>query len=154
MAKSKANTTPLWRFLFLVYSASMIWLLFFRSDSRNLGLPYKELLRQNTNLIPFYTTKNYLHVLQYSTDRYMRTHCFLNLAGNIVLFIPAGWLLPRLWGWLRNFFRFFTFCAGLIFLVETVQLFTLLGRFDIDDLILNLSGMILGFILFHLGHRR
>ena len=114
----------------------------------------KELLRQNTNLVPFYTTKNYLHVLKYSTDRYMRTHCFMNLSGNIVLFIPAGWLLPRLWGWLQNFFRFFAFCAGLIFLVETVQLFTLLGRFDIDDLILNLSGMILGFILFHLGQPR
>ena len=78
----------------------------------------------------------------------MRTHCFMNLAGNIVLFIPAGWLLPRLWVWMRNFFRFFALCAGVIFLVETVQLFTLLGRFDIDDLILNLFGMILGFILF------
>ena len=154
MAKSKVNATPFWRFAFLVYCAVMIWLLFFRSDSRNLGLPYKELLRQNTNLVPFYTTKNYLHVLKYSTDRYMRTHCFMNLSGNIVLFIPAGWLLPRLWGWLQNFFRFFAFCAGLIFLVETVQLFTLLGRFDIDDLILNLSGMILGFILFHLGQPR
>ena len=132
----------------------MIWLLFFRSESRDLSLPYKELLRQNTNLVPFYTTKNYLHVLQNSTDRYMRTHCFMNLAGNVVLFIPAGWLLPRLWGRLRNFFRFFVLCTGIIFLVETAQLFSLLGRFDIDDLILNLFGMILGFILFHLGRRR
>ncbi len=154
MTKQKLNTTPLWRFAFLVYCAVMIWLLFFRSDSRNPDLPYKELLRQNTSMIPFYTTKNYLYVLKHSADRYMRTHCFMNLGGNILLFIPAGWLLPRLWGWLRNFFRFFAFCAGVIFLVETVQLFTLLGRFDIDDLILNLSGMTVGFILFHLGRRR
>mgnify|MGYP003294232603 CR=1 FL=1 len=148
MAKRKANTTPIWQFLFSVYCTVMLWLLFFRSDSRYPGLPYKELLQQNTNLIPFYTIKNYLHVLQYSADRYMRTHCFMNLAGNIVLFIPAGWLLPKLWGWLRNFFRFFIFCTGVIFLVETLQLFTLLGRFDIDDLILNLFGMVLGFVLF------
>ena len=154
MAKQKVNTTPFWRFAFLVYCAVMFWLLFFRSDSRNLGLPYKELLQQNTNLVPFYTTKNYLYVLKNSTDRYMRTHCFMNLTGNIVLFIPAGWLLSRLWERLRNFFRFFAVCAGIIFLVETVQLFSLLGRFDIDDLILNLLGMILGFILFHLGRRR
>ena len=132
----------------------MLWLLFFRSDSRDFGLPYKALLRQNTNLVPFYTTKNYLYVLKNSTDRYMRTHCFLNLAGNIVLFIPAGWLLPRLWERLQNFFRFFAVCIGVMFLVETLQLFSLLGRFDIDDLILNLFGMILGFILFQLGRRR
>ncbi len=132
----------------------MLWLLFGRSDSRNLDLPYKAILRQNTNLVPFYTVKNYLRVLEHSADRYMRAHCFLNLSGNVLLFIPAGWLLPRLWAWLQNFFRFFCFCAGVIFLVEILQLFTLLGRFDIDDLILNLSGMILGFILFHLGRRR
>jgi len=154
MAKQKLNTTPLWRFAFLVYCAVMIWLLFFRSDSRVTGLPYKDLLRQNTSLVPFYTTKNYLYVLKHSTDRYMRTHCFMNLAGNIVLFIPAGWLLPRLWVWMRNFFRFFAFCAGVIFLVETVQLFTLLGRFDIDDLILNLFGMVLGFILFAVKRKK
>jgi len=154
MAKRKLNATPFWRFAFLVYCAVMLWLLFFRSESRNAGLPYKELLKQNTNLVPFYTTKNYLHVLRYSTDRYMRVHCFINLGGNILLFVPAGWLLPRIWGKLRNFFRFIALCAGVIFLVETVQLFTLLGRFDIDDLILNLAGMVLGFILFHLGHRR
>ena len=137
-----------WRFVFWVYCAAMLWLLFFRSDSRNAGLPYKELLLQNTNLIPFYTTKNYLHMLMHSADPYIRNHCFINLGGNILLFIPAGWLLPRIWVKFRNFFRFFALCAGVIFLVETVQLFTLLGRFDIDDLILNLSGMVLGFILY------
>ena len=154
MAKQKVNSTPFWRLIFLAYCAVMLWLLFFRSDNRDLNLPYKALLQQNTNLIPFYTTKNYLYVLQNSTDRYMRTHCFMNLAGNIILFIPIGWLLPRLWVELRNFFRFFAVCIGVMFLVETVQLFSLLGRFDIDDLMLNLFGMVLGFILFHLGRRR
>ena len=154
MAKQKLNTTPLWRFAFLVYCAVMLWLLFFRSDSRNSGLPYKELLRQNANLVPFYTIKNYLYVLKNSADRYMRTHCFMNLGGNILLFVPAGWLLPRLWERLRNFFRFFAVCAGVMFLVETVQLFSLLGRFDIDDLILNLFGMVLGFILFAVKRKK
>ena len=45
MAKQKLNTTPLWRFAFLVYCAVMLWLLFFRSDSRVTDLPYKDLLR-------------------------------------------------------------------------------------------------------------
>ena len=148
MARRKWNATPFWRFAFLVYCAVMLWLLFGRSNGWDSPLPYKALLRQNTNLVPFYTTKNYLHILRYSTDRYMRNHCFINLGGNILLFVPAGWLLPRIWPKMRNFFRFFALCFGAIFLVETLQLFTLLGRFDVDDLILNLAGMVLGFILY------
>ena len=71
----------------------------------------------------------------------------INLVGNVVLFIPAGWLLPRLWRRFRNFFLFILTCAVSIFLIETLQLFTLLGSFDVDDIILNLSGMLLGYLV-------
>ena len=47
----------------------------------------------------------------------------------------------------RNFFLFVATCTGLILLVETLQLFTLLGSFDIDDVILNLAGMLIGYFL-------
>ena len=153
MAKRGINTMPFWRLVFLLYCMVMLWLLFDR-DAWNADLPYKELLRHNTNLVPFYTIKNYLKVLENSNDRYMLAHCFLNLTGNVVLFVPAGWLLPKLWKPLGNFFLFLSVCAGAILLVEAVQLFSLLGRFDIDDLILNLFGMVMGFILFHLFRRR
>ena len=154
MGKQKINTTPFWRFLFLVYCGVMLWLLFDRTHGWNSGLPYKEILRQNANLTPFYTIGNYIHVLQTSQDRYMVTHCFLNLGGNVLLFIPAGWLLPKLWQNMRKFFCFFAVCAGAIFLVEILQLFTLLGRFDIDDWILNISGMILGYLAYMIFRRK
>ena len=37
--------------------------------------------------------------------------------------------------------------------VEILQLFTLLGSMDIDDLILNLAGMIFGYLIFVLFKR-
>ncbi|MBQ8359027.1 MAG: VanZ family protein [Oscillospiraceae bacterium] len=148
MAKPKSNTVVLWRFLLVVYCTVMLWLLFGRSNGWIAGVPYKELLRQNANLIPFYTIKNYVHTLIYSNSKYMQVHCFINLGGNVLLFIPAGWLFPRVWPKLQNFFLFILLCAGLIFLVETVQLFTLLGSFDVDDMFLNLAGMTVGFILY------
>ena len=148
MKKQKINTLPFWRFLFLLYCAAMLWLLFGRSNGWTEGLSYREQLRQNANLIPFFTIKNYVRVLQSPPSRYLLRHCFINLAGNIFLFIPAGWLFPKIFPRMRNFFRFFTLCAGLILLVELVQLFTLLGSFDVDDVILNLFGMTVGFILF------
>ena len=146
MAKQKSSN-GFWRFLFLLYCAIMLWLLFGRSSSWVAGLSYETQLRQNTNLIPLFTIQNYLHVLKYSTNESLRMHCLVNLAGNISLFIPAGWLFPTVWPRLGNFFRFFALSLGLIFLVETVQLFTLLGSFDVDDVILNLLGMTLGHIL-------
>lgn len=148
MAKNKVSATLLWRFLFLVYCGIMLWLLLYRSHSWNLEVPYKQLLQQNSNFVPLRTTKDYLYVLLHSADTYMRTHCFVNLAGNVLLFVPAGWLLPTLWQRLHNFLRFFTVSCGILLLIETVQLFSLLGRFDIDDLILNLMGMAAGFLLF------
>ena len=150
MAK-RPNAAPFWRFLFLLYCAVMLWLLFGRSNGFVAGVPYETQLRQNANLIPFYTIGTYWNILNRSDNQALRVHCFINLAGNLLLFIPAGWLLPRLWKKLRNFFRFIALCFGLIFSVEVIQLFTLLGSFDVDDVILNLIGMTIGFLIHAIG---
>ena len=155
MAKKKrqSNTQPFWRFLFVVYCAIMLWLLFGRSQGWTEGLSYEEMLRQNVNLVPFKTIQDYWGVVFHGTNEAYFNHCFINLAGNVLLFVPIGWLLPKIFYKLRNFFRFFATCLGAIFLVEIAQLFTLLGSFDVDDIILNLSGMILGFIAYHICSR-
>ena len=145
MSKKQSSRKPFLRFLFLVYCGVMLWLLFFRSRGWVEGVPYRQLLEQNINLTPFLTIRNYLQVVIHRTNDAVLVHCFINLAGNVLLFIPAGYLLPKIWKKQENFFRFFFTCLLSILLVELVQLFSLLGSFDIDDLILNLAGMILGF---------
>ena len=149
--KRKVNRQPFWRFLFVVYCGVMLWLLFGRSQGWMEGMAYRQMLEKNINLVPLQTIKAYWNVVFYRTNDDYLIHCFINLAGNVLLFIPAGWLLPKVFPVQRNFFRFFATCTGLIFLVEALQLFTLLGSFDIDDVILNLSGMILGFVAYHIG---
>ena len=42
----------------------------------------------------------------------------------------------------------FVMTFALLMLVETVQLFTLLGSFDIDDLLLNIIGAMLGYVIY------
>ena len=147
----QVNTSPLWRFLFVVYCAVMLWLLFGRSQGWNNNVPYHQLLANNINLTPLLTIRNYYQVVTQGPENPYFIHCVINLLGNVLLFIPAGWLLPKVFPFQRNFFRFLVTCTGLIFLVEAVQLFTLLGSFDIDDLILNLIGMVFGFIVYHIG---
>ena len=139
-----------WWFIAIVYCVAMLWLLFLRSAGWVEGLTYHQQLQQNINLIPLYTIRNYWNVIVHRTNESVRMHCIINLAGNVILFLPAGYLLPKLWKKQRNYFWFFFTCLDIMFLVEVLQLFTLLGRFDVDDLILNLTGMTLGFIGYHL----
>ena len=54
---------------------------------------------------------------------------------------------------MRRFFPFLFTCVLSVCLVEVLQLFTLLGSMDIDDLILNLAGMIFGYLIFTLFKR-
>lgn len=71
-----------------------------------------------------------------------------NLGGNIVGFIPLGFLLPSLFKGLRRGWKVMlvTFFVSLGF--EGTQLLTLLGSFDVDDLLLNTIGGTLGYLFF------
>lgn len=74
------------------------------------------------------------------------------LGGNIVLGIPFGLLLPVLVPRARGLLRVTLATAVVMLLVELVQGALINGRaFDVDDVILNCSGALLGYLL--LGRR-
>lgn len=145
--KNKPNVQPFLRFLLLAYAAAMLYLLFVRDIGWISDLPYSDQLRQNMNLVPLYTIRNYLYVISHSTNTYLVHHCLTNLLGNILLFIPGGLLIPAVFPKFRNFFVYFLLCLILILLIELLQLLTLLGSFDVDDILLNMLGLILGFLV-------
>ena len=70
------------------------------------------------------------------------------------MFIPLGFGLPWVYKRLRRFWKTLLTAAGLIVCVELVQLVTLLGHCDVDDLILNLIGVSMGYLLWALTLRR
>ena len=143
---------PLARFVFLVYAAVMLWLLFGRSFGWDDGLSYRETLAQNVNFTPLYTIRNYWYVIR--THGSLLIHCAINLLGNVLLFIPLGYLLPDNFLRQRRFHIFALTCFIGDLLVEITQLLTLLGSFDIDDVILNLTGLLMGFLFWKLTHRK
>lgn len=146
--KQYPASTPLWRFLFVVYAAVLLWLLFDRTPGWGNANTYAEVLRNKMNLIPFYTISNYWTVVKRMDFTPLFYHCVINLLGNVLLFIPIGYFLPRLWAFLRNFFFFLLASLLAITLIELLQLVTLLGSLDVDDLILNLFGMMIGYLFF------
>ena len=77
-----------------------------------------------------------------------------NLAGNIVGFIPLGLLVPALFKRLRSVWKMICISLLISLLFELTQLGTALGSFDVDDLLLNAIGGLLGYLLFLVFHPR
>lgn len=151
MAKQEKRTPGeiFLRLGFLLYAAAMLWLLF----GQRLGSGiYEQQLADSINLTPFATINMYLKML-HSSKAYLVRHAFINLVGNVVMFIPLGFFQPYLSAKLRAFWKTLlsTFC--LILLIEVVQYFTFLGTCDIDDLMLNLAGAAAGYGIWRGYHR-
>lgn len=68
---------------------------------------------------------------------------------NVILFIPLGFLIPFIWIDFSSFKKIMIFGTALSLVIEMSQLFNN-RRTDIDDLILNTAGAIIGFILYRL----
>ena len=147
---------------FLLYGVLMLWLLFDRSGTA--GAPYWQQVAENLNLNPFQTVGNYADILL-RPDHYLEKwdaavyafqvrHAIINLVGNVVMFVPLGFFVPAVWEKCRGFFRTVFCSAGMIIVVEVAQLFSLRGSCDVDDLILNLVGVVIGHALFRLTAKR
>lgn len=66
--------------------------------------------------------------------------------GNIVMFIPfgfLGWIFPRFKDLKTLIFAF----IPAITIVETLQYFTRMGIFEVDDILMNTFGVFLGFLI-------
>ncbi|MFM1961757.1 MAG: hypothetical protein RLZZ172_602 [Bacteroidota bacterium] len=92
------------------------------------------------NLIPFKT------IMPYLLGDYGLLIGGLNLAGNIVLLIPFGLILPAIYrqiGFLKMLLVASLFCLG----IESIQALLKIGIFDIDDVILNGLGVMIGYAM-------
>ena len=136
--RRKLNTALFW-----LYCAVMLWLLFDREGGLD-GTPYWDQVRTHLSLDPFRTISLYAGLLDSPRHVLVRL-AVINLGGNVILFIPLGFLLPRAFPRLGKFWKVFLTAALAITLVELAQLLSLLGICDIDDLILNLTGATLGY---------
>jgi len=98
------------------------------------------------NLAPFHTINSFFR-------HFIPGVFMVNIVGNIVMFIPWGFGLPLLWKKRQSAFSMILFSALLPLFIETTQLF--IGRsVDVDDLILNFTGGLIGGFCYHLLRRK
>ena len=78
---------------------------------------------------------------------------YLQIGGNILLFMPLGFLLPFFWqGW-RNAKLVVGFGIAMSLFIELNQMFNSRAT-SIDDLILNTIGAAIGFVCYLVAKRR
>ena len=121
----------IYRIFIFPYTIFLLYLMF-------LGFGREQHEANIVRLLPFIST---VFFVQNTTSW---ESIIINLFGNIIMFIPFGFL-----GWLNA--KYFSlkklildFLSALI-IVEALQYLTRLGVFDIDDLALNSLGVWIGF---------
>ena len=76
------------------------------------------------------------------------TAVLANIAGNVVAFMPFGFCLPLIADHRIKFFGCMLYTFGLSLAIELIQLVSKVGSFDVDDLMLNTLGGVLGYLTF------
>lgn len=126
--------------LFALYLLLLFYVLFFSED-------YGRTMEERSysyNLVLFQEIRRFWDYREQVGMRAM----FLNIYGNVICFLPFGAILPVLNRRCRYLIAITLFSFEFSLLVETVQLITRVGTFDVDDLFLNTVGGILGYLLF------
>lgn len=127
--------------LFFLYFLIVIYFTFFKYGILHLDLQ----MRSYANLIPLVET------IKMFKDNFMGLgNSLYNVLGNILLFVPLGFGIPLFF---KNHNRlgeiaFYGFLASLS--IELLQYLTRTNFTDIDDVIFNTLGAIIGFIIFNL----
>lgn len=127
-----------YRFLILPYTLFLLYLMF-------LGFGREPFSQPIVRLSPIIST------LEFIQQAKTLQHILINIIGNIVMFIPfgfLGWIYPKYQSFKILILDFLT----ILTIVEGLQYFTKLGVFDVDDFILNTFGVWIGFVIYKKNH--
>ena len=100
------------------------------------------LMDSTTNLMPLATINRYLSVL----DRPSGLGLFLyNVVGNMIILIPFGYLMPLAAKSKKTLIWVAVTGLLLIIAIELLQYVSMSGTLDVDDVLLNFAGVLIGF---------
>lgn len=115
-----------------IYFAVLIKLLFLGTR--------KYILFRTYNIVPLKQINEYISNLN-TYDLYY------NLLGNIILFIPLGFLIPFIFKKRNNFWDNILITLIFATTIESLQYILVRGAFDIDDIILYTIGSLIGYLI-------
>lgn len=118
---------------------------------------YNNLHTRGINLVPVKNSWTEVKAVLHVNNPLMVLHVMENLVGNIILFIPMGFLLPVLFTNMRRFgYVVLTGCLVSVSIESTQWLsrfFSIYRFVDIDDVLLNTLGTAAGYLLFRISRQ-
>lgn len=144
-AGNRGGLTPgrrIWAWMLLIaYTAALIyWMFLGFGRTVQLDGPFRY------NLEPLRTIRLYFDM----SNGVSTPHRLVNLLGNVAVFVPFGMLLPLVQSGYRSFLRLTLVSGVCILVLELLQMLLRVGSLDIDDLLLNLTGVWAGYLLLRL----
>lgn len=152
--EKEGNRKEFWIMICLIYSILLLTLLFIDGNYRgfvsveNTGITLfsKEHFEYFSNFVPFKTIYSFAQRLNEGTINF--SIVLTNILGNIIAFSPFGIFIPKIFKEKFSDVRKFTLLMIMIvFIVECIQFITFQGSFDIDDLILNVLGSVMMYVI-------
>lgn len=155
--KKKGKQYTFFRYI-LLFSLGLYFLLLVSVTLFPIFLPHELSVFQRNlriNYIPFKSIISDIHTIgsrSFSLSFEIKL-LVMNIGGNILLLLPLGLLLPILWTNLRNLKKIFLiglFTSLSIEILQLIENILYLGfrSVDIDDVIFNVIGILLGYSLF------
>ena len=122
--------------LFILYLCLLAYFMFFQSHSderiQTGTTPNLILLKRSSRYFKYYNVLGFPLFM-------------INIVGNIVAFAPFGFFLPVISRRSKKWYNTVTFGFTWSLILETLQLISKVGSFDVDDLFLNTLGAAFGF---------
>lgn len=126
---------------FFIYFLIVIYFTFFKGGILQLDLQ----MRSYVNIIPLVET------IKMFQDNFMGIgNSLYNVIGNILLFVPLGFAVPLLFKNHNKFFEVVLYGFIASFSIELLQYLTCTNFTDIDDIIFNTLGTLIGFFIFNI----
>lgn len=138
--------------LFVLYILGIVYITLFSRGRAVNDLSIWEYARIRGNLIPFKTISIYVKWLKNGNDNTFVP--LVNLFVNLFFMVPMSIILPFIWDKFKKFIPSMLFSLLFLMLIELLQLFTERGSFDVDDLILNMMGAGLGYLIYYVNQRK
>lgn len=104
--------------------------------------PREYYLAHYVNLIPFHTISD-LYIDNMNGEDVSRAYVLYNMLGNIFILAPTALLLPALFKRMNNVWLYVLTVLLSSCLIEVLQLATMRGSCDVDDVLLNTAGAML-----------
>lgn len=102
------------------------------------------------NIVPFRTIK--LFIRGYNNGIVSNRAFYENIFGNILAFIPFSLFIPLIFKKIDKYYKFLIIMIIIVIQIELLQFITMSGACDIDDVILNLVGSSIAYLIFREKH--